>query len=412
MWKGSRPSAELRRLSSAEQIRLPLVLQGGVMCLGGRRSVLANEIAALIGRHHGRPRAAAQICVIRDAEIVYEQTWHCSPDALFLIYSASKPFVALLVHLLAQRGQLRLDDRVAAHWPEFAQRDKGSITIRQVLQHRSGLPITGGLFGTALHLSDWTMSIRDVEHARPRWPPGEVPAYHLISYGFILGELIRRVTGRSIRQVLSSDLLGPLGLTDLHLGLPDEALSRAVPVLADHPSEWINQLIFNRRTVRQAVIPAATISSNARDLARFYQMLARGGELDGVRVMQPQTILEARTPSSDGEIDIVIKRPVRWSQGFQLGGPSDDPRDLARIMGRRSCRDAFGHGGNASSVTWADPTRGLVLAYLSKVSLGSIPVSGIWARSATRCSTPSDDSCLAVDTDRRSAGTPRSGSCE
>ena len=331
---------------------------------------MPNEIAALIERQHGIPGAAAQICVIRHKEVVYEQTWNCSPDALFLIYSASKPFVALLVHLLAQRGQLRLDDKVAAHWPEFGCRGKDSITIRHVLQHRSGLPLTGGLIGTAFHMSDWTTSIRDVERARPRWPAGEVPAYHLLSFGFILGELVQRVAARPFRQVLSSELLEPQGLRDLHLGLPDSALPRAVPVIAGHPSEWINPLIFNRRKVRQAVIPAATMSSTAGQLARFYQMLSRGGELDGVCVLQPQTILEARTPSSDREIDAFIKRPVRWSQGFQLGGPSDDPRDLARMLGRRSSRDAFGHGGNASSVTWADPTRGLALAYLSNVQCG------------------------------------------
>ncbi len=146
-----------------------------------------------------------------------------------------------------------------------------------------------------------------------------------------------------------------------------------MPVLAGHPSEWINQWVFNSRKVRQAVIPAAGISSNARQLARFYHMLCRGGELDGIRVLRPQTILEARTPTSDRELDAFIKRPVRWSQGFQLGGPSDDSRDLARIMGRKSSKEAFGHGGNASSVTWADPTRGLALAYLSNVQSGIDP---------------------------------------
>jgi CubicO group peptidase (beta-lactamase class C family) len=329
-----------------------------------------SEIAALIERQHRHRNAAAQICVIRDDSLVYERCWNCSSDALFLIYSASKPFVALLVHLLAERGKLRLDDRVAAYWPQFAAHGKEAITIRQVLQHRSGLPITGGLLATVFHLPDWKKSVRDAEVAKPRWPPGEVPAYHFVSYGFILGELVERVAGRPLRQMLSSEFLEPLGLNDVHLGLPDKALSRAVPVLAGHPGEWINQLVFNRRRVRQAVIPAASISSNARQLAHFYQMLVRGGELDGVRVLRPETILEARTPSSDGVIDAFIKRPVRWSQGFQLGGPSGDPRDIAAIMGRTSGKQAFGHGGNASCLTWADPTRRLSMAYLSNVQPG------------------------------------------
>jgi integrase len=127
---------------------------------------------------------------------------------------------------------------------------------------------------------------------------------------------------------LSSEFLEPLGLDDLHLGLPDHALPRAVPVFAGHPSEIINQLQFNRRRVRQAAIPAASISSNARQLARFYHMLLRGGELDGVRVLQSGTIIEARKASSDGIVDAFIKRSVRWAQGFQLGGPSKDTHPL------------------------------------------------------------------------------------
>ena len=113
--------------------------------------------------------------------------------------------------------------------------------------------------------------------------------------------------------------------------------------------------------------PRGGISSNATQLAQFYQMLVRGGELDGVRVMQSVTIMEARRPSSDGVIDAFIKRPVRWAQGFQLGGPSQDPRDLARVMGMTGSPDSFGHAGNASCVTWADPTRRLVLVYLSNI---------------------------------------------
>ena len=331
---------------------------------------MSGKIAALIEHQHRRRNAAAQICVMRDDQLVYEQYWNCLPDALFLIFSASKPFVALLVHLLAERGKLRLDDRVAAYWPQFAVRGKDAITIRQVLQHRSGLPTTGGLLTTALHMADWQKSIRDAELAKPRWPPGQVPAYHFISYGYILGELVARVAGRPVRRVLSSELLEPLGLSDVHLGLPDDALPRAVPVVAGHPSEWMNQLLTNRRRVRQAVIPAASMSSNARQLARFYRMLARGGELDGIRVLRSETILEARLPTSDGAIDAFIKRPVRWSQGFQLGGPGDDPLDIAGVMGRTSGKQSFGHAGNASCVTWADPTSRLVMVYLSNVQPG------------------------------------------
>jgi CubicO group peptidase (beta-lactamase class C family) len=308
--------------------------------------------------------AAAQLCVIRDGQVVLDRAFGCRRDALFLIYSASKPFVALLVHLLAQRGLLSLDDPVAAHWPEYSQHGKGPITVRHVLQHRAGVPVAGGLLRTMLHLADWEQSVRDAERARPRWPAGKVPAYHIVTYGFILGELVRRVTGRPVRDFLTSELLVPLGLNDVHLGLPSELWSRHVPIRAEHPTELINELVFNRRKIRQAVIPAISISTSAYELARFYQMLLRGGELDGVRVLEEETIAEARRPSSDGEVDAFIKRSVRWAQGFQLGGPGSDPRDITRSMGVNSSPEAFGHGGNASCTAWADPTRRLVFVYL------------------------------------------------
>jgi CubicO group peptidase (beta-lactamase class C family) len=284
-----------------------------------------------------------------------------------MIYSASKPFVALLVHLLAQRGRLSLDDPVALHWPEYAQHGKDGITIRHVLQHRAGVPVSGNLLRTVVHLTDWDASVRDAEQARPRWPAGEVPAYHIMAYGFILGELVQRVTGTPVRDFLASELLSPLGLDDINLGLPQAMWPRHVPVRAGAPSEWMNQILSNRRRYWEAVVPAASVSATARQLARFYQMLLNGGELDGVRVLAPSSIAEARRPSTNGQIDAFINHPVRWAQGFQLGGPGPDPSDLSRVMGSNSSRDTFGHAGNVSCVAWADPGRQLVFVYLANV---------------------------------------------
>ena len=328
----------------------------------------AQALVETIERQHQRRGAAAQICVTRSGDVVLDRAIGCAPNGLFPIYSASKPFAALLVHLLAERGQLKLDDPVAKYWPEFAQNGKESITIRHALQHRAGIPVTGGLIGTTLHMHDWAKAIRDVERTRPRWPAGEVPAYHFMSYGFILGELVGRVSRRPIRVFLTDELLEPLGLDDTYLGLPDEALQRAVPVIATHPSEILNQWLTNHRSTRQCVAPAASMSSTAPQLARFYQMLLAGGALGGVRVLRPETVAAARALSSDG-IDGFIKRRVRWAQGFQLGGPNE-PRDLTRLMGAMSSPDAFGHAGNASCMTWADPSRELVVVYLSNLQHG------------------------------------------
>lgn len=307
--------------------------------------------------------AAAQLCVVRDGEVLLDRSTGCGQDSLFWIFSASKPFVAMLVHLLAERGELSLDDTVAAHWPEFGQAGKEAITIRQVLQHRSGMPVAGNALGDALAMSSWDKAVRRIERARPAWPAGEAPAYQYINYGFILGELVQRVTGVPVREFLATELLDPLRLRDTFLGLPDDAWPRHVPVRFGNPANRPAQVVINRRSTRRAVIPAAGVSTTARDLARFYLMLLRGGELDGVRVLQAATIAQAKTPSSDGETDRFVKLPIRWSQGFQLGGPR--PGDLRNPLGQTSSPLTFGHNGSNCCIGWADPTRRLAVAYLS-----------------------------------------------
>jgi CubicO group peptidase (beta-lactamase class C family) len=307
--------------------------------------------------------AVAQLCVLRDGRVVVDEAFGCDPRALFWIFSASKPFIALLVHLLAERGELALDDRVAAYWPGFAQGGKEAVTIRQVLQHRSGMAVARGMLGDALAMTDWERSVRSLERARLRRPPGEAPAYQPIAYGFILGELVRRVTGTGVRDLLRREFLGPLGLADTHLGLPAGLWPRQVPISGRRPAGRLSQVFLNRPSTRAAVIPAAGVSTTARDLARFYLALLRGGELDGVRVLKPATIAEARRPSSDGEPDRFVGLPIRWSQGFQLGGPGD--ATASRPMGRLGSPETFGHNGSNVCLAWADPTRRLVVAYLT-----------------------------------------------
>lgn len=312
-----------------------------------------------------RTRAAvAQVCAVKNGRVILDQSFGCRPDALFLLFSAGKPFIAMLVHLLAERGLVNLDDPVARYWPEFARHGKQEITIRQVLQHRSGLPVARSLVADALAATSWRRSVQALERARPAFPPGQVPAYHILSYGFILGELVQRVTGSDLRAVLRTELLDPLGLASTYLGLPAPLWPRHVPVHAPRARGKARQLVFNRRAVRQAIIPAATVSSTARDLARFYQMLLRGGEIDGIRVLTPATVAAARQPSSNGQTDQFLHLPIRWSQSFQLGGPAPDPA-RPRPMGSRSSPETFGHNGSNCCIGWADPTRDLVFAYVT-----------------------------------------------
>jgi CubicO group peptidase (beta-lactamase class C family) len=328
----------------------------------GQAGVAADGLDQALDLVRGRG-AAAQLCVVRDGQVVLDRAVGCRPDSLFWIFSASKPFVALLVHLLAQRGELSLDDRVAAHWPRFGRHGKEAITVRQVLQHRSGLAVARSAALDALAMTDWDRSVRHIEQARPSWPPGQVPAYHYISYGFILGELIRRVTGVGVPDFLAAEFLGPLGLRDIYLGLPGQLWSRHVPIRGRGLAGRVSQAYVNRRDVRQAVIPAAGISATARDLARFYQALLCGGELDGVRILEAATIEQARQPSSHGELDRFLRLPMWWSQGFQLGGGPAPA--AARPMGQLAGPQTFGHNGSNCCLAWADPARRLVFVYLT-----------------------------------------------
>jgi CubicO group peptidase (beta-lactamase class C family) len=137
-----------------------------------------------------------------------------------------------------------------------------------------------------------------------------------------------------------------------------------VPLHGRGPAARVTQAFVNRRTTREAVIPAAGVSTTARDVARFYQALLNGGELEGTRVLEAAAIEEARRPSSHGELDRFLGLPIRWSQGFQLGGPAKG-RTPTDPMGRLSSSQTFGHNGSNCCIAWADPVRGLVFAYLT-----------------------------------------------
>jgi CubicO group peptidase (beta-lactamase class C family) len=320
-----------------------------------------RDLITLI-RERGGP---AQLRVYARGRVVLEESQECQPDSLFLLFSAGKPLVALGVHQLAERGLLALDDPVAAHWPEFGQHGKQGITIRHVLQHRGGLPVARGMPLDAVLMTDWAASTRAIEQAVPAYPPGEVPAYHILTFGFILGEVVQRVTGRPVRDFLGDELLTPLGLDrDLCLGLPPDWWDRHVPVSGRGPAELVTQLVINRRATRQAVIPAASVSATAAGLAGLYQALLESGR----GVLRPETIAAATRPSSDGILDRYLRLPIRWSEGFQLGGERPGG---ARVgggyapMGSLASRRAFGHNGSYVCLGWADPERQIAMGYVT-----------------------------------------------
>ncbi|NNC13284.1 beta-lactamase family protein [Planctomonas sp. JC2975] len=307
---------------------------------------------------------ATRLLVIRHGRQYLDERIGCSPDALFWMFSAGKPFIAVLVHKLAESGVIELDAPVARYWPEFAQYGKGSVTTRRVLQHRSGMAVATSSVGDALAMTNWERSVRHVAHARLRWPVGAVPAYQYLAFGFILGEIVQRVTRLPVADALRMHLLEPLGLHNTYLGVPSRELYRCVPIRGTTTVGRVAAIDLNRRSLRQAVIPAAGISTTAEDVARFYSMLLAGGELDGVRILSQSTITRMLRPSSNGELDRYAKAPVRWSEGLQLGGARHEAGFISPL-GELSSKQAFGHNGSNCCVAWADPTRGLVFVHLT-----------------------------------------------
>ncbi len=308
--------------------------------------------------------ARAQLVVLRHGRTVLDRSFGCLPDARFWIFSASKPLVAVVLLRLAERGDLDLDAPVAATWPAFAAGGKASVTTRQVLCHRAGFGVGPGVLGDVAVLHDWDRAVARIERMRLRWAPDEVAAYSPILSGFVLGEVARRATGVPIRDLLTELVLEPLALDATALGLPDALLPRAVPVSGGSPLGVAVAAVVNRPAVRRAVIPSAGVATNARDLARFYLALLHGGELDGRRILEPATLAAALVSTSDDEVDRVAHWPIRWGEGFQLGGPRS-VRGTVSPMGASSSERAFGHNGSNCCIAWADPDRDLVVAYLT-----------------------------------------------
>ncbi|MFI6827977.1 serine hydrolase domain-containing protein [Kribbella sp. NPDC050241] len=322
----------------------------------------ADRLGEAIQLVRSRP-GVAQLCVVRDGRVAVDLSFGCPPDALFWLFSAGKPYIAVVIHQLVESRRLHLDDAVAAYWPGFAHNGKRDITVRQVLQHRSGLTVGKSYLGDVRSMADWDRSLERIEEAGPRWPLGTV-AYSPLAFGFILGEVAHRCSGLPIDELVRRFVLEPLGVTDTYFGLPADQWHRHVPVRVSGPAGPFIQSVLNRRSTREAVVPAAGISTTARDLTVFYRALLNGGVGPAGRVLRPESLAVAVEPTSEGELDRTVRAPIRWSQGFQLGGPRFLP-DAISSLGTTSSPRAFGHNGSNCCVGWADPDRRIAYAYLT-----------------------------------------------
>jgi CubicO group peptidase (beta-lactamase class C family) len=269
---------------------------------------------------------------------------------------------------------LDIDDRVAEYIPEYAVHGKEETTIAHVLAHRAGVP---GLPPAALDLdrvTDREFLTRTISEAKPFVKPGRLLAYHAVSGGFILGEIVHRVTGRPIREVLAENILDPLGFRWGNYGVAPEdvdrvglnyltgppllpPLSTLVTRVLSQPIEKVVELSNDPRFLA-ATIPSANLVTTAHELSRFFEIFRCGGELDGVRVMSPDTLRRALTEQSRLEIDLSLGFPTRFSLGLMLGAKVLSLYGLDTDL-------AFGHLGLINIMGYADPERAISVGLIT-----------------------------------------------
>jgi CubicO group peptidase (beta-lactamase class C family) len=323
-------------------------------------------------------RPGAQLVVIRNGQVVLDR-WggysdqmrkkKVTPRTPFLTFSITKPLTSMCVFKLIEEQRVDLDAMVADYWPKFGDNGKEAITIRHVLLHQAGLPRLG-LVNQFLNISDWKKLTEYLANQKTKYSPGSKTAYHALNFGFILGEIVRRVTGCSIDDYLKKEFLIPLGLIDTSMRIKDldnDTLARLSSGTLDH---HVVAWLFNLPVVRRAVIPAASLHSTARDLGVYFQMLLNEGLYAGKRYLQSESIQLATSLGYEG-YDESLRRTTRWGYGFQLGGDHILNPDLPDGMGKRCTVDTFGHYGQRTSMAWADKKTGIIVIFLCNRFLSS-----------------------------------------
>jgi CubicO group peptidase (beta-lactamase class C family) len=297
-----------------------------------------------------------------------------------IVRSATKGVAAAVLLMLAERGRLDLDAPVGAYWPEFKARGKERTLVRHVLAHRAGVPVLDHPL-TPAEAADPDLGAAAVAAQTPLWEPGTDHGYHAHTYSWLTGEVVRRVTGRSIGDWIADEIAGPLGL-DLWVGLPDAVAARVGRVgqvegppaaggLHTRPKRSISEAYAdsasltrrafaaitppadeNDAAYRAAVLPASNGIATAEGLARFYASLI--GEVDGVRLFSPATVSAARAEQSAGP-DRVLVVNTRFGHGYMLHGTASPLLSAG----------SFGHPGRGGALGFADPESGIAFGYVT-----------------------------------------------
>ncbi|HXP21580.1 MAG TPA: serine hydrolase domain-containing protein [Streptosporangiaceae bacterium] len=354
-----------------------------------------EDVARVFRRQLRRTTGGAAVAVYHRGELVVDlwggrragdEPWQ--RDTLAMCFSTTKGVTSAALHLLADRGQVEYDSPVAEYWPRFASGGKERVTVRHVLTHSAGLHRMRSLVDHAERMLDWEYMVAALERAEPAYEPGSRHGYHALTYGWLVGELVRRVSGQPIAQFVDSELAGPLGLDGLYVGCPPEHRSRVAPLapmaaplgrrlglrpgavmggpvgripallgLPVSPRRFVNALlprgiedVLWGAEIMDAEVPAVNGFFSAVSLAKLYAMLAGGGEVGGVRLLSPQTVEQIAVVHSRGP-DLVLVLPMGWRLGYH-----------SVFTTRGTVRGAFGHYGFGGSGGWADPQRDLALA--------------------------------------------------
>lgn len=329
-----------------------------------------------VGLHHG-----AQLAVYVDGELAVDfaggttgpDGGETTSDTRHLIFSCTKPYAGVGLHQLIEDGKADLDDPVVDHWPAFADTgtQKATITIRQVLSHTAGIPY-GEFDDAADQWGDWDAVVEAMEGIDPVFEPGEQPAYHTFNYGWVVGELIRRISGQPVDEYVDEHVFDPLDMEQSAIGLAhdeeDDVATLSGFEMFDRCRDAGEGLgipasesaaAFNEESVRRAVIPAANGIGTAREMARFYACIANGGELGGTRLLEEDTVAEATRTHAETDSDGTLSRPARYALGFWTGGLAND------MFGSFSRERMFGHAGLGSIFGWGDPELNVGFAYVT-----------------------------------------------
>ncbi|MFN0142259.1 MAG: lipase LipE [Mycobacterium sp.] len=308
-----------------------------------------------------------------------------STQTPFCVYSAAKAISTTVVHMLVERGSFSLDDRVCDYLPDYTGNGKERTTIRHVMTHSAGVPFATGR-PDLRRMNDSDYARAQLGDLKPIHRPGLMHIYHGVTWGPLIREIVSAATGRNIREILGTEILDPLGFrwtnygvadADVALVAPSHVTGKPLPAplaagLKIALGGSMTQIIpfSNTPLFLTSVVPSSNTVSTADELSRFAEILRRGGELDGVRVLRPETLQAAVTQCRRLRPDVATGlAPIRWGTGFMLGSKRFGPfgRDAAA---------AFGHTGLTNVVIWADPSRSLAAGLISSGKPGSHPEAG------------------------------------